>query len=369
MGRRDRIAGSPGGRASGRNEASPLAAGSAATATRSPGVSPAPDQPPWGKVIAGTLRLWLRRHLSGRVRRGRGPAPLPWRIAAALIVAAALFIAGAVTGYAVRPGRPAEASPDPAPRPDLAGAVAAAAAARAAAASWVEQQVSPAAMVACDPVMCAALQADGFPAADLVSTTPGSADPLGSALIIATAAVRSQFGARLPDVWAPVVVAAFGSGAARVEIRAYGAGSAATYRAALADDLAARRSAGRQLLRNRRFAAAGPARQDLAAGRVDSRLLITLAELTPSRAVSVAAFGDAGPGADPQLPLRWAVLTVPPHVADPVAYLQSLVGFLRTQLPPVQPARVRVTGTGSRALVQIEFYAPTPLGLLEPAGP
>jgi hypothetical protein len=186
---------------------------------------------------------------------------------------------------------------------------------------------------------------------------------------VATAAVRSQLGARLPGVWAPVVVAAFGSGAARVEIRAYAAGSAAVYRVALAHDVAARRSAGRQLLGNPRFAAAGAARQDLAAGRVDSRLLITLAELASARPVSVAAFGDAGPGADPQLPLRSAALTVPPRATDPVAYLRSVLGFMRTQLAPVQPAGLRVTGAGASAVVQIEYYAPTPLGLLEPAAP
>jgi hypothetical protein len=326
-------------------------------------------QPPWAQVIVGTLRLWLRRRLGGLARRRSPPVRRTWRIAAALIVAAALFTGGAVAGFVARSGRSAGASQNLAPSSAWAGGIGAAAAARAAAASWVEQQVSPAAMVACDAVMCAALQAGGFPAADLLPIGPGSADPLGSTLIVATAAVRSQFGTRLSGVWAPVVVAAFGSGAARVEIRAYGAGSAAIYRAALAHDLAARRSAGRQLLGNRRFAAADGARRDLAAGRVDSRLLITLAELASARPVSVAAFGDAGPGADPQLPLRSAALTVPPRATDPVAYLRSVLAFLRAQLPPVQAAGLRVTGAGASAVVQIEFYAPTPLGLLEPAAP
>ena len=79
---------------------------------------------------------------------------------------------------------------------------------------------------------------------------PGQGDPLGSDILVATAAVRSQFGSRLASVYAPVVVAAFGTGAARIDVRVEAPDGAAAYRAGLAADVAARKAAGAQILRN-----------------------------------------------------------------------------------------------------------------------
>ena len=132
-----------------------------------------------------------------------------------------VFAAGGLTfALAQRP-------PAPAPRPARSsapaqlspGAVAAAAANRQAAATWVAAQVSHSVVVSCDPVMCAALQADGFPAGDLLSLSAAANDPLGSAVVVSTTALRNQFGSRLPDVYAPVVLATFGAGPARVDVR------------------------------------------------------------------------------------------------------------------------------------------------------
>jgi hypothetical protein len=52
-----------------------------------------------------------------------------------------------------------------------------------------------------------------------VDARPTSTDPLGSDLVIATAAIRAQFGARLASVYAPAIIASFGSGNARIDIR------------------------------------------------------------------------------------------------------------------------------------------------------
>ena len=53
-----------------------------------------------------------------------------------------------------------------------------AAAARTAAAAWMARQVDPAAIVACDPQMCAVLQSKGIPAGRLLLLGAGNAGPL-----------------------------------------------------------------------------------------------------------------------------------------------------------------------------------------------
>jgi hypothetical protein len=58
--------------------------------------------------------------------------------------------------------------------------MAAGAAVRSQAAAWIAGQVSGYAMVACDPGMCAALQAQGIPAGRLLLWT-GAASPLAPA--------------------------------------------------------------------------------------------------------------------------------------------------------------------------------------------
>ncbi len=160
-------------------------------------------------------------------------------------------------------------------------AVAAAAAVRQRAAAWVAGQDSPDAIVACDPAMCAALEAHGVPAGRLLALTPARSDPLGSDLVVATAAVRGQFGARLVGVYAPVTLASFGSGTARIDVRVVAPDGAAAYWTALAADVRARASAGAQLLRNRSIHVSAAARTALANGEVDPRLLVDAGRAGP----------------------------------------------------------------------------------------
>src|SRR5260370_28806687 len=167
------------------------------------------------------------------------------------------------------------------------------------AAAGVAGQVSRSAIGACDPAMCTVRQARGVPAGDLLVLGPAALDPLGSDVVVATAAVRSEFGARLADVYAPVVLARFGTGDASVEIRVVAPDGAPAYRSALAVDLAARRHAGAQLLRNPRLSLSAPARRQLADGMVDSRLLATLAALAALYPGRVLSFGEPAPGATP----------------------------------------------------------------------
>ncbi len=234
--------------------------------------------------------------------------------AAALAVVVAAGVTGAAAGafsaLARAPGQSAHGgSPASATGPGTPAARSAAV--RGQAAAWVARQVGQDAIVACDPAMCAALQAHGITPGNLLVLRPSSADPLGSDLVMATPAVRSQFGSRLASVYAPVVIASFGSGGLRIDVRTVAPDGAAAYRAGLAADLGARRDAGRQLLQNPRISVSATARADLAAGRVDARLLLTLAAVASVEPVRVAAFSDSGPGAAAGVPLRAAALSGP----------------------------------------------------------
>jgi len=220
--------------------------------------------------------------------------------------------------------------------------------------------------VACDPAMCAALQARGVPAGRLLALSPARADPLGSDLVVATPAVRSQFGARLAGVYAPVALATFGSGAARIDVRAVAADGAAAYWAGLAADVRARKAVGAVLLHNRHIHVAATARAALADGEVDARLLATLATLAALHPLDIVSFGSPAHGASAEVPLRSVDVTGAAQRGSrhPVS-LHSLMTILRAQRPPYLPSSletVRIPPRGS--MLRIEYPVPSPLGLL-----
>jgi hypothetical protein len=112
------------------------------------------------------------------------------------------------------------------------------------AAAWVAAQVGRTTIVSADPQMCRALESHGVPARDLFTLGPQAIDPLRSAIIVATPIVRDQFGKLLSSVYAPKVLASFGSGRLRIDIREVARRGAAAYRSTLGADLAARTTAG-----------------------------------------------------------------------------------------------------------------------------
>ena len=233
------------------------------------------------------------------------------------------------------------------------------------AAGWAASQLSRDAIVACDPVMCAALRRAGIPAGDTLTLSPGeSAGPSGSGVVVATAAVRGEFGRRLVSVYAPLVLAAFGSGGARIEIRVSAPDGAAAYLRQVSADQAARRSVGSQLADNSRVSVDAGSRTELTGGRVDMRLLSALATAADIYRLHVVAFGDAGPGASPQIPLRSAEVTL--GGGHPTAaWLRSVTSFMNAQQQPFRPAFIHVLhAAGRREFLLIEFAAPSPLGLL-----
>jgi hypothetical protein len=234
------------------------------------------------------------------------------------------------------------------------------------AASWVAQQVSPAVIVACDPVMCAALAVHGFPSDSLVMLGPTSPEPLTSAVIVATAAVRGMFGSSLSTALAPAVLASFGSGPAGITIRIIAPHGAAAYQAALRADQATRKANGSALLNNSGITLSGTARGQLAAGQVDSRLLLAVASLATAEPIDVVEFGNAGLGADPGLPLRFADLATSDHAAHvaTAAYVKSVRAVLDKLNAQFRPVRtVTAVLPGGQAVLRVEFTAPSPLGL------
>ena len=320
------------------------------------------------------LQLTGRRTLRLAVTASRRRPMLGYGFAAAaLVVAAALAIhwgilplggsgatplrpagvttpGGATTG---QPGRSGGSSGNGA------SSLSAAIAARNQAAAWVAQQVSSGDIIACDPAMCSALQAQGLPAGRLLPLQPAGADPFGADVIAASLSVRNEFGSQLTDVYAPALIASFGSGSGRIDIRAIADHGGAAYRAAEPSDLATRKAAGAQLLQNQRFHATAQAASQITAGQVDSRVLVTLAWLVAQRAVTVTAFSDTGPGAPTSF--RQVTITSPGGQApDLTADLDQVLA----QRAPYLPESTTIVHLGSQTALRIEFGAPSLQGLL-----
>ena len=299
------------------------------------------SEPSWARVLATTVKLWLLRR----------PTARRWLagvfLALAVVAVAVLQVSGGFTQTAGPAGR-VRAPADTGHSMPLA--------AQAEAVAWIAGQVSSVATVGCYPVMCAALQAQGVPAGRLVPVQPGSAD-LPRAQVVVTSA---SAGRQLADRYAPALIASFGSGGSRIEVRATEPGGVAAYRAALRADLAARKSAGTELLRNRHLLFTPPGAAQLLAGQVDSRLLAMLAAVSSQYQFRVTAFSDAAPGA--QVPFRQMTIS-----GDRTADLAVALAMVRAQNPPYLPAHAAIIrpDTGPTAL-SIEFAAPSPLGLLTP---
>jgi hypothetical protein len=305
-------------------------------------------EPSWGRVLATTIKLWVLRQVT--VRRWRTVTVLA---AAAVATVAALAVSGVFAGTAA-PAAQARAASTPsaakvvkhhiAPQPS---------AAQAAAAAWIADQLSSGAIIACDPVMCAALQAQGVPASRLMPLTPRAPNPRGGAVVVTSAPAATQ----LTEVYAPAVIASFGSGADRIDVRTVEPGGAAAYQTAMRADLAARMSAGWQLLRNHRMRFTAQAAAQLRAGEVDTRLLATLAALSSQYAFSVAAFGDASPGVS----VLYRGVTITGASQD----IAGALALVKAQVPPYLPAQAAMTQLAiGPAALSIEFAAPSPLGLL-----
>jgi hypothetical protein len=273
-----------------------------------------------------------------------------------------VLAAGGVAGYLSRPHAGHSGHGSAAPR--SAGSQPLSAAFQLAAV-WVAQQVAPSTIVACDPQMCSALEVQGVAAANLLVLRPDATSPLGAQVVVVTPAVRSQFGSRMDSVYAPSVIAGFGSGPGQVSVQIVAQDGPTAYLTALRQDAAARKTAGAQLLANKLIQASAEARAQLAAGAVDARLLIMLPALAAVHPIQVLAFGDPAPGAGPDVPLCSADLSGSGRAASvsEVSYLRWLTSFVGTQLVPFAGSMSVVQEAG-QPVVRVVFAQPSPLGLL-----
>lgn len=341
-----------------------LAAGQAAEAVGSndlagPGAarpSPAPGRPvrpPASARAAVSAPEYLGRPLAGTTRAGRRH-----RILAAAAAAVAIVIGGSVA-LTLKAGPPASGAAAP--------ALQRAAVTRDRAAAWIATQVGRGTIVSCDPVMCGALESHRFPARSLRKLTAGGS-PMSATLVVATAVVRQQLGAQLSASAAPAVLARFGSGGSRIEVRAVAQHGAAAYWSAVSADVQARKESGALLLTSSRIGVAALAGTRLEAGQIDSRVLVTLSDLAYKRPIQIAAFGAGDPGAGLRVsPLRSAEVEQVPGAPNlPNAqFIRMMRSVLRGQPVPYAVASTRqVHLPGGRIALWIEFSAPAPLDLL-----
>jgi hypothetical protein len=362
----------------------------------------APAVPSWRRVLATTIGLWVARRLplagagrrpaSGRPRPGgpgpgrRGGAGFRWparlrhrpsarslRLPILAVALAAAAVAAAAVAVLRFTGTSSPVARSPAPggmHPARAGYGAVgpgapagtAALVRSQAAAWIADQVGGNETIACDPPMCAALHGRGIAASRLLPL-PSSAP---ADVIVTSSSVRRQPGGQLGDDTS-ALLASFGSGDSRIDIRAATPAGAAAYNSALQADLTARQAAGAQLLRSRRIEVGAQAAGQLEAGDVDTRVLVTLVTLASMHPLRVISFGDASPGERVPLadvPFRQVIIA---GSGSPGAQtgLAAALAMVRAQRAPYQPDQASLLGlAGGQAELSVEFAAPGPLGLL-----
>lgn len=180
------------------------------------------------------------------------------------------------------------------------------------------------------------------------------------AYVVSTAAMRTDVTVR-PDVRAALaestVVAAFGSGAGRVEIRAVHPLGREVAEAVAADERRTVRYATAQLLRNPALTFDADTRDLAAEGRIDPRLVIVLGKLSGTHELDVTL--PALPGEDAGV-RRQLVLSGLPSGDEAARLALWLLG----QPPPFTPSQVDTDGT----TVVATYSLTAPRGLL-PAPP
>jgi hypothetical protein len=325
-------------------------------------------------TVGGAIGGYPRgRSVRGYPRHARSLADRALRqrllVCIATLVVALIVAIVALPG-GLRPHRPQDRATDPSPLLD------AAAQARNAAATWIARWVAANADVACDPLMCGVLLAHKLAPERLVQLSLAATDPLDAEIVVATLVIRKQFGPRLARVYAPAVLASFGSGTAQVQVRIVASGAAA-YLRALRADVQARRQAGAALLQNPDIQARGQVAREIAAGDVDARLLANLVTLVHwGCPLAILGFAGRGPGASAGMPLLAADITpllarrpdisLTAGKAEMARQVARILDFLEQQRTPLRPARiVRLVRPDGQIVVQVGFAAPAPFGVFD----
>jgi hypothetical protein len=231
------------------------------------------------------------------------------------------------------------------------------------AAVWISQQVSPNAVVSCDLAMCQTLEAYGVGTGNLLVMNSGADQLPDSQVVVSTSAIRQMFGGRLASD-APAVLASFGSGKARIEVRVIAQKGSKVYLSQLNTDVQERKNLGNQLAPQ--LTLSPTARRQLIAGQVDTRLMVVLAFILGSSTgqLSVLGFGDLGPGATAGVPLRSVYLAETGTIGN----ARSTLASLRANAP-YRPSHVGSTRYDGHPALYIEYSAPVPFGLMGNQGP
>ena len=136
---------------------------------------PSAEEPSAEEPSAPPAGRWPAPARDRPARRGR-------RVLSLMAAVVIMLAAGSVAGYLSRPhaghsGHGSAASRSAASQP--------LSAASQLAAVWVGQQVAPSTIVACDPLMCSALEAQGVPAVNLLVLRADTTSPLGAQVVVA----------------------------------------------------------------------------------------------------------------------------------------------------------------------------------------
>jgi len=185
-------------------------------------------------------------------------------------------------------------------------------------------------------------------------------------VVVATAAVRSQFGSRLA-VYAQGLLASFGTGSARIDILWVYPDGAAAYNAALSSTLNAREVAGAQLQGNSQIGFSAQARKALLSGQVDPQVLQLIDGLAGNgHPLYVVDFASESPGGGRASLMRWVDLatTVKGVHLTPSAYVSWMRSYISQQRADYHPSwNYQVTVDGQHVL-RIGYTAPSDLNLL-----
>lgn len=325
-----------------------------------PGAVPPASSPATQAWPAGQAAASAARPLASRA--GKRPRPAM----AGVVALATVLIAGVVAAFVLSSRNSATRSSDnKAPTSQRSTGLARDIAS---AATWVAAQVSRADVVSCDPAMCQALGQHGFPARQLQRLAPNAPYPLKSMVVIVTPVLLHQFGTSLADNWAPAVLASFGHGADQVTIRVMAPQGALAYGSALRADSKQRGAVGTGLLTSRQITTTPAARSAMTDGDVDARLLVVITALASQHPIDILAFGGTWAGMTVGIPLRTADFAenVPASHMSQAKYTQAMIAVLRAQPVAYRPVHIATIRIAGRSVLQIEFPAPSPLGLLSP---
>ena len=327
-----------------------------ATPSPSPAYAATTGPPPGqgdGLLSGPATRPRSARHGYGRARRRRRAAAI---LAAIVVVAGVAALALNLPRHGASPGRLTDQS-------QANQEIVAENAARAQTINWIRQEVNRADIVGCDPQFCQDLLSKD-PSANVMTIEPGANDPLGSSLVVATDAIRAQFGPRLESVYAPAVIASFGKGPAEIEVLWEYPGGTAKYQSDLQAGLSYRKEADAQFLTNSQITVSPAARAQLLGGEIDPRLPQLLAIMADTHPVDIVGFLDQSPGGGPASLMRAVDLATVDSRAHMTrtAYLSWIKGFIEAQRSQYLPVWDQLATPGSgQGVLQIAYGAPSPL--------